>query len=234
MCGRFTLTQEEMEFASRFAKGVVRTRSKPRYNIAPSQKVAVLVVDKNGLVEKEMRWGWTPAWSKQLLINAQSETVNVKPTFKRAFAERRCLIPADGFYEWQTVGGKKSPVRFVLKSGEPFCFAGLWEPCVKVSAPDELPINDFPDEPAASQVVESALILTTAANDIVRPVHSRMPVILQPAHYDWWLEGGDMAGLAMTHPRNGELEWYRVSPLVNNARLDDVKCIARADQPRGG
>lgn len=232
MCDRFTLMQEEMEFASRFAKGVVRTRIKPRYNIAPSQQVAVLVVDKNRLVEKEMRWGWTPVWSKQLLINAQCETVNVKPTLKRAFAERRCLIPADGFYEWQTVGGKKSPVRFVLKSGEPFCFAGLWEPCMKVSAPDDLPVNDFPDEPAASQVVESVLILTTAANDIVRPVHERMPVILQPAHYDWWLEGGALAGMAMTHPRNGELEWYRVSPLVNNARVDDVKCIARAEQPR--
>jgi putative SOS response-associated peptidase YedK len=222
-----------MEFASRFANGVVRSRTTPRYNIAPSQPVAVMVVDRNGLVEKEMRWGWTPSWSRRLLINAQAETVNVRQAFKRAFAERRCLIPADGFYEWQMVGGKRQPVRFVLKSGEPFCFAGLWEPCQKPSAPEDLFVNDFPDEPAAGEVVESALILTTAANDIVLPIHNRMPVILQPSHCDWWLEGGNLADMAMTHPRNGELEWYPVSPLVNNARVDDVKCITRLEQPRG-
>ena len=222
-----------MAFASRFANAVLHTTVTPRYNIAPGQRVPVLVLGKNGVVVKEMRWGWPPPWSKQLLINAQSETVNEKRTFKRAYGERRCLIPADGFYEWLTEGGKKMPVRFVLKSGEPFYFAGVWEPWVKPEAREDLPANDFPDEPSPNQVVESLVILTTAANDVVRPVHSRMPVILQPSHCDWWLEGGDkgeLAEMAMSHPRNGELEWYRVSPLVNNARRDEPKCIARLEQ----
>ena len=223
-----------MEFVSRFANGVVHVRTKPRYNIAPSQSVSVLLLDKTGLTEKEMRWGWTTNWSKQLLTNAQSETVKSKRTFVKAFEKRRCLVPADGFYEWQTVLGKKQPVRFVLKSGAPFCFAGLWEACPKPPVDGVKPDSDFPDEPSASELVESALILTTAANDIVVPVHGRMPVILQEQHYDWWLDGGNLADMAMTHPRNGELEWYRVSPLVNNARTDDVKCIARLDQPRSG
>ena len=189
-----------------------------------------MVLEKNGAVMKEMRWGGTPSWSKQLLINAQSETVKEKRTFKRAYEERRCLIPADGFYEWLLEGGKKQPVRFVLKSGEPFYFAGVWEPWIKPEAPEELFENDFPDEPSPNQVVESLVILTTAANDVVRPVHSRMPVILQESHHDWWLEGGDkgaLADMAMSHPRNGELEWYRVRPLVG----DDPKCIARLEQP---
>lgn len=227
------MPQEELEFRTRFAEGgVMRVKTKPRYNISPGQKVAVLALGKNGLAEKEMRWGWPPPWSKQLLINAQSETVQVKQSFKKAYEKRRCLIPADGFYEWLTEGGKKAPVRFVLKSGESFCFAGVWEPWVKPEAPEDLFPNDFPDEPSPNQVVESLVILTTAANDIVRPVHSRMPVILQDTHYDWWLDGGDDGGLAhmaMNHPRNGELEWYRVRPLVG----DDPKCIARLEQPRG-
>ena len=233
MRGRYTLTQEELKFASRFANGVMHTTVTRRYNIAPGQRVSVLVLGKNGVAMKEMRWGWTPSWSKSLLINAQSETVKSKQTFSRAYEERRCLIPADGFYEWLTEGGKKQPVRFVLKSGEPFYFAGVWEPWIKPEAPEDLFENDFPDEPAQSQVVESLVILTTAANDVVRPVHSRMPVILQPNHYDWWLEGGDkgeLAEMAMSHPRNGELEFYRVSSMVNNARCDEVKCIARLKQ----
>lgn len=236
MCGRYTLTQADLAFASRFANGVLHTTVKPHYNIAPTQRVPVLVLERGRLVAKEMRWGWTPNGSKQLLINAQSETVPVKPAFKKAFADRRCLIPADGFYEWLTEGGQKAPVRFVLKSGEPFCFAGVWEPWVKPTPPEDLFENDFPEAPSPNKVVESLVILTTAANDIVRPVHGRMPVILQAGHQDWWLDGGDdgdLANLAMTHPRNGELEWYRVSPLVNDARRDEVKCIARLEQPRG-
>jgi putative SOS response-associated peptidase YedK len=126
-------------------------------------------------------------------------------------------------------------VRFVLKSGEPFCFAGIWEPWLKPTVREELEENDFPDEPAASEVVESLVILTTAANEIVRPVHGRMPVILQEQHYDWWLEGGadgGLAAMALKHPRNGELEYYPVTPLVNNVRCDEQRCIARNEQPR--
>lgn len=228
MCGRYTFTREDMEFASRFAGVVVRLFFAPRYNIAPTQQAAVVLVENGKLVQKEMQWGFKPGWAKAPIINAQVERVSEKRTFRGALESRRCLIPADGFYEWKQVGTTKQPIRITLKSGEPFCFAGLWQREIKPLAADETVVNDLDDEPPAGRVVDSFVIITTAANEFMRPIHHRMPFIVSPPHYDWWMETGprnDMYKSVMQFPAKDDLTGYTVSPRVNNARIDDVDCI---------
>jgi putative SOS response-associated peptidase YedK len=230
MCGRYTNSRdEERRVESRFAeRGIAEFTFSPRYNVAPTQRAPVLLVENDRLVEREMTWGFMPKWSKAPIINAKQETLGEKPTFRKAFAERRCLIPADGFYEWRSDGGRKMPVRFVLKSWKPFFFAGLWERYVRPVAEGETVVNDLDDEPPPTRTVDTFLIITTGANSVVWPVHDRMPVILQPTHYDWWLEPKptvDMAAMALGHPCNDDLTCYPVSPVVNNARHENPDCI---------
>ena len=230
MCGRYTLSRDEKRrIETRFAEqGIAEFTFSPRYNVAPTQRAPVLLVEHGRLVEREMTWGFLPVWSKAPIINAHQETLAQKPTFRKAFAERRCLIPADGFYEWRNDGGRKMPMRFVLRNREGFFFAGLWERHVKPVPEGETIVNDFDDEPPPSRTVDTFLIITTAANDVVRPVHNRMPVILQPNHSDWWLNPeptSETAAMALGHPRNDDLTAYPVSPMVNNARNDSPECI---------
>lgn len=157
---------------------------RPRYNIAPSQQIAVVRKSESGGEHagnfsrevRAMRWGLVPSWAKDpktgfKMINARGETVLEKPAYREAFKRRRCLIPADGFYEWQTEGRRKTPFRFALADGSPFAFAGIWE---RWKQPD-------------GRWLESCSILTTSANDLVRGIHDRMPVILDRRHYDAWL-----------------------------------------------
>lgn len=175
MCGRYTLSQPAEAIASVFQLDEVK--SEPRYNIAPSQLVPTLYQTESHARQFQMlRWGLIPAWAKDpaignKLINARSETVAEKPSFRSAFRHRRCLIIADGFYEWRRQEGKKQPFYFRLQDGL-FAFAGLWE---HWQDPD-------------GEVIDSCTILTTQANEILQPIHDRMPVILNPKDYDLWLD----------------------------------------------
>ena len=188
----------------------------PRYNVAPTQSnPIVLVNNENKRIMTPMRWGLIPSWAKEeaignKMINARIETVTQKPSFKTAFMKRRCLVPADGYYEWRKSGapGKKSPFRIVLKSKELFAFAGLWD----VWKNEE------------GETIQSYTIITTEADDLVSKIHPRMPVILRPENEDKWIDPtvNDLKTLrsALKPYPSDLMEMYEVSPLVGRANLD--------------
>jgi putative SOS response-associated peptidase YedK len=218
MCGRFTLRSTPAVVAQEFSL-FDEPDLAPRFNIAPSQAVAV-VRQKPGAEARELawlRWGLIPSWADDpsigdRLANARSETAATKPSFRSAFRSRRCLVVADGFYEWQRTNGRKQPYFVGLQSERPFGLAGLWERWEKG------------DEP-----VESCTILTTEANDLMKPIHERMPVIVPPEQYGLWLDPRcqdteKLAELLRPYPPEGMLA-YPVSTLVNNPRNDVPQCV---------
>ncbi len=180
MCGRFTLRTSTDALAKYFLEATIDVSLpflKPRYNIAPTQMIAALRNNEQGEPEyHEFRWGLIPSWAKDAkigntMINARGETIAEKPAFRAAFKRRRCLIPADGFYEWRAIGKQKKPSYIYASSDQPFCFAGLWE---------------YWESPDA--VIESATIVTTSANHFMRDLHDRMPVILNRSDLRRWLD----------------------------------------------
>ena len=218
MCGRYTLISNISEFQGRFGFVMDEPPSGPRYNVAPTQ--SVLTVVNNGERRGEMmRWGLVPSWAKDIkignrMINAVSETAATKPAFRSAFRYRRCLVLADGFFEWRREGKKRVPLYFSQKSGEPMAFAGLWE-------------NWKSQE---GEWVHSCTILTTAANSFIEPIHSRMPVILSAETEPLWLDPltetpDNLEPLLLPAPSE-LLEVSEVSPVVNNARSEGPECIA--------
>ncbi len=220
MCGRYTITIDADSV--REDLGIVQMPADftPRFNVAPTQPIAV-VADANTRAAEWMRWGLIPSWAKDpiigsKLINARAETVNEKPSFRAAFAKRRCLILADGFYEWQKGAGAKGrsqPYYFRREDGKPFAFAGLWE---FWKSPEGEPIR-------------SATIITTAANDLVRPVHERMPVMLSGDDLWTWLEGAsesDLLALLKPYPPE-QMMRFPVSPMVNRPEYDRPDLIAQ-------
>ncbi len=218
MCGRFFLLASPPELADLFGLADVPD-APPRYNIAPSQPVAVVRVADAGRELVRLRWGLIPPWSrdgKVAPINARSETAADKPMFRHAFRKRRCLIPASGFFEWMNTGAKKKqPFCIRLIDDKPFAFAGLWERWEGPAGP-----------------VDSCAILTTEANELVRPVHDRMPVILDRRHFDQWLapkeqDAGALAPLLRPFAAD-RMRAYPVSPLVNSPRNDDARCLEPA------
>ncbi len=220
MCGRFNQTASGEEIAEAFSLDAAPLLA-PRYNIAPTQPVAVVLLEPGGRrVLAERKWGLVPrdALSKERgFINARAESAAAKPAFAEAFAARRCLVPATGFYEWRLLDSRRrQPWLFRLASGAPFAFAGLWEPA-PVAIPDAVP---------------SCTILTTQPNELTRPVHDRMPVILEPADYTRWLDPAlrapyELRALLRPLPADG-MTAYPVSDRVNNAGFDDAGCIAPA------
>ena len=214
MCGRYTLRTLAAELAE-FFDLICDPVWAPRYNIAPTQTVLVVRQALHAPHRESalMRWGLVPSWSKSLtgppLFNARSETVAEKPSFRTAFKRRRCLIPADGFYEWQVVSPKqKQPHYITLRGGGPFAFAGLWESW----------------QPPHGPSVESCTILTTSANSFMQPLHDRMPVILSPDEYTIWLdpeltEPEPLLSLLDQYP-SGEMSAHPVGTLVNSVRND--------------
>ncbi len=193
----------------------------PRYNIAPSQDAPVVrAADDGGARELAMlRWGLIPPWAKEAaignrMINARAETAAEKPSFRAAFKKRRCLVPADGFYEWKLEGTRKQPYRVFLDGGGTLAFAGLWERWR-----------------GGGETIESFAILTTDANPLLAPIHDRMPVILEPAAWPAWLEveGTPPEALAalLAPAPDDALDAYPVSTRVNSPRNDDADCIAR-------
>ncbi|GJL61875.1 MAG: DUF159 family protein [Nitrospirales bacterium] len=220
MCGRYTLRKSEIELAAR--KTVVRSKVKPRYNIAPSQQVPVFRVNSEGQLEDlTLHWGLIPSWAKESkssysMINARVETVRTKPAYRGPFKKRRCLLPVDGWFEWQKQDkGPKQPYLFLLPEDEPFFFAGLW---------------DHWESKEGEESIDSCTIITTEANQLVQPVHHRMPVILKPKDYDAWLDPAydDSTQLEqlLTSSSPNALTCYPVSLAVNNARHDGPDCVA--------
>jgi putative SOS response-associated peptidase YedK len=220
MCGRFTLTLDPGELKEDLNLGEITFEYQPRYNVAPTQPVAAVRDAQTRNIEL-LRWGLIPSWAKDItigdrLINARSETLTEKPSFKNAFAKRRCLILADGFYEWHQGGsGPKIPYYFKLKSGKPFAFAGLWE---------------FWRSPEGDEL-RTCTIITTAANELVAQHHQRMPVILPVTGLHSWLAlqtpAADLQHLLAPYPAE-EMTAYPVSKAVNRPENDSIECIQPA------
>lgn len=193
----------------------------PRYNVAPTQGVAVVRAGAEGRRLDVLRWGLVPAWVKDVkqaptLVNARVDTLLEKPSFRGAFRSRRCLIPADGFYEWKTIGGKKQPMYFSLNEGTPFALAGLWE---RWEGPD-------------GTVIESCTTLTTEPNAVVAEIHDRMPVIVPPEAYALWLDPRvtdpqRLVPLLGAYPADA-MRVHAVSPRVNAATAEGPDCIEPA------
>lgn len=220
MCGRFTQTRTWPELAElyRLADTLDPPHVRPRYNIAPTQDIAVVRRrDVSGQRELALlRWGLIPAWAKDMdmaarMINARVETVHEKPSFRRAFRQRRCLIAADGFYEWQKQHrGPKQPYFITVAGDRPFAFAGLWEAWNAPGGP----------------VVESCTIITTEATAELRPIHDRMPAILMPEAFDPWLAPSlpPEAARDLLKPFEGDMTAFPVGLRVNSVGNDDPGC----------
>lgn len=223
MCGRYTLHSRADVIAERFCVQVPPTLPE-RFNIAPSQQV--LAVRLNSETRQRelvaLHWGLIPFWADDPSIgnrmaNARSETVAGKPSFRHAYKSQRCLVVADGFYEWQETNGKKQPYYVTLKGDGPFGLAGLWERWDKQGEP-----------------IESCTILTTDANEIMSAIHERMPVIIPPEKYPLWLDSGQHDGKKISgllRPfDSSQMSAYPVSAFVNNAKHDTAQCIQPAER----
>ncbi len=217
MCGRFTLTANPQVVRDVFSLTTVPEGIEPRYNVAPTQPVAV-ITNEDPTALTFHRWGLVPSWAKDLsignkLINARAETAHEKPAFRAAFKRRRCLIPSSGFYEWKQTDGSKEPHFIHLRDEPVFAFAGLWEVW---------------HSPEGDQM-RTCTILTTEANSLVKSLHTRMPVILKPEDFDAWLEPDEVPAEAllplMASYDADEMAEYEVSKLVNRPSYDTPELI---------
>ena len=221
MCGRFTLTVDPADLQDAFGLSEPPPAGLlPRYNIAPSQAVAVVANTGGGKLEL-FRWGLIPSWAKDekigyKLINARAETLREKPSFRAALKRRRCLVLADGFYEWKRAGQSKVPMYLTLKDGRPFAFAGLWETW---KSPE-------------GKLIRSCTIITTAPNALVEKIHDRMPAILPPPARAAWLAPDELPAeqvLPLLKPlAAAQMKAIAVSSLVNNPRFDSPECVVPA------
>ncbi len=217
MCGRFTLTVDPEQLALAFGLTTV-PEFVPRYNVAPTQDALVITADRPA-VAQFMRWGLIPSWSKDSsigskLINARAETAAEKPSFRTALRRRRCIVPASGFYEWQARAGGKQPLYLTVKDAPVIGLAGLWETW----------------RGPAGEDVRTFTILTTAANDFMKPFHERMPVILHPNDYPVWMDMADvpdpvLTGLMTQVFEPEAMQAVEVSKLVNKPAIDSPECI---------
>lgn len=223
MCGRFTLYVDSKKLNTVFHLTENIFDYVPRFNIAPGQNIPVITQGAGGRVFSYMKWGLVPHWAKDMkignrLINARAETIDEKPAFKTSFRHRRCLIPADGFYEWKKKSdGKKQPVYISLPDRSVFAFAGIW---AQWNSPE-------------GNIIKSCSIITTGANEFIRRIHDRMPVILDESRqFQEWLEQDDAPGLKkLLRPYCGELEAHPVSAAVNSAGYDSPYLIEKVDMP---
>ncbi|MBD1904641.1 SOS response-associated peptidase [Funiculus sociatus GB2-A5] len=219
MCGRFSQSKSAETIAQVFQVNNVPPLT-PRYNIAPTQQIQTILqnAEQSQREFQILHWGLIPSWAKDpkmgaRMINARAETVAEKPSFRAAFKQRRCLILADGFYEWQQQEKKKQPFYFRMNDENPFAFAGLWE-------------HWKSDD---GEVINSCTILTTEPNDLMRPVHNRMPVIIDPKDYDLWLDTEVKTPellQPLLHPYSAEeMTAYPVSTKVNKPVNDSAELI---------
>jgi len=218
MCGRFTIRVETPEVVDALEVGSVTEAVAPSYNVAPGTGVPVVVLEDGLRVLKRFRWGLIPSWAKDAsignrLINARGETVAEKPAFRKAFVQRRCLIPADGFYEWKAGPAGKEPWYITLKDRPVFAFAGLWERW---------------KDPEGDEVLSCAII-TIAANEFMQPIHHRMPVILPAGAEARWLDPAlkdraALEALLIPYPAN-LMQAHPVARTVNSPRNDSEQCM---------
>jgi putative SOS response-associated peptidase YedK len=216
MCGRYTLRTPVDTLAERFEIDDTPSSTAASYNVAPTQGVATVLVEGGKRKLEMLHWGLIPSWADDpsignKMINARAETVAEKPSFRKAFRNHRCLVLADGFYEWQKTANGKQPYYIRMEDDSPFAFAGLWERWKNGSE------------------VRSATIITTDANDIVAPIHNRMPVILHPEDYGLWLdpdfdEKEPLTTLLKPYPAEA-MEAYPVSRRVNSPSNNEPSCI---------
>jgi putative SOS response-associated peptidase YedK len=216
MCGRFHLTASPEEIAEHFQLSRL-PKYQPSYNIAPARKILCIVeLEDKSLKAVNLFWGLVPSWSKDSknshhLINARAETIREKPSFRAAFQKRRCLIVAQGFYEWQKLESGEQAFHIHRQDNQLFAFAGVWE--------------HWQQE---QQALYSCSVITTEANELMQPIHDRMPVILPPDHYSNWLDkytSVDQAFMLLDNLAYANMATTRVSDWVNNPRHEDERCI---------
>jgi len=218
MCGRYTLAAEPDELLETFDVPELRFDYRPRYNIAPGQDAPVVAEDRRGRRIGLLTWGLVPAWREEPgsgIVNARAESVAVRPSFREAFARRRCLLPADGFYEWRREGEVKVPYWYRPAAGGLLAFAGVWE---RWTRPGHDARHTF-------------TVLTTAANEDVRPIHDRMPALVPRDAWDSWLDVGtgmDALRATLRPAEAGTLAAHRVSTRVNRTSEDDPSLIGPA------
>ncbi len=217
MCGRYTQTKSGEAIARTFNLSAT-PEAQPRYNIAPTQVVGAIAQPNQEREYKPFKWGLVPSWSKDpsigsRMINARAETAAEKPSFRASFKRRRCLILADGFYEWQKVGKQKQPYYIQVGDRDLFSFAGLWEKW----------------ESGDGSYLETCTILTTEPNDLMQTIHNRMPVIIHPKDYDLWLDPEIQDGRHVQHLlrpyEEDAMALYSVSKTVNSPRNETPECI---------
>jgi putative SOS response-associated peptidase YedK len=227
MCGRFTLTQPASIAAKFELDNFAPTEPEfyePHFNVAPTQRIVVIPTVDGQRQARRMRWGLVPYWAKDIkigasLINARAEGIESKPAFRAAFKSRRCLIPADGFYEWQSGPRGKQPYRVTLADGAMFAFAGLWERW---------------RNPATDDWIESCCIVTCDTNELTAKFHDRMPVIIAAEDYDTWLTGTPEQALTLLNPYPAEeMRAYPVSSLVNSPRNDTAELVTEVREQTG-
>ena len=215
MCGRYTLTKPIKDIESHFKPVRIGLKYFPSFNIAPSQLSAIITYSSNKLNLVEMKWGLIPSWSKDVsignkLINARSETLNEKPSFRESFKKRRCLIPADGFIEWK----EKKPYFIRMRNQALFAFAGLWSTW------------DSGDE-----TLNTFTIITTKANKILSPIHSRMPVLLHPDNYETWFTADPNSLPSLfSGCLEEKLEYYEISTAINSPKNNKSSLLNPAGQ----
>ncbi len=226
MCGRFTqmMTWRELHELYALAEPLAPPHMQPRYNGAPTQDFAICLPDENGnRVIARLRWGLVPSWAKDIrmgarMINARAETVHEKPAFGAAFRSRRCLVPADGWFEWQRAGHGKQPYFLSLADGSPLSFAALWE-----------------NWDRGGESLQTFTIITTDADAPLADIHHRQPAIINPEHFSVWLDTASSADTLLDlvrEPRAGPYEIRAVSTRVNSVRNDDPDILTPMSQQR--
>lgn len=222
MCGRYVLKRRDLEALARRLGVQSREEFRSRYNVAPASVVPLIRKRPAGRTELAgVRWGLIPAWTKpdaplKPLVNVRSETLVTR--FRDALPSRRCILPASGFYEWQTVGARKQPWYFARRDEEPFGLAGIWDTWRSTDG----------------MAIETCTVLTTAPNAVLAPIHDRMPVLLTPAQCETWLQAPIETAVALLQPAPAEATTgFRVGPAVGNARNDGPECIAPAPDGPG-
>jgi len=219
VCGRYSLAVDAVMFAKYFNMVIEELDFYSRYNIAPGQPAPVIGIIEGKRAFYDMQWGLRPDWLREkqgskILINARAETLCSKPTFRRSFEHRRCLIPADGYYEWKKNKGGKTPFRIILPDAPVFAFAGIWD--------------FYTDNRGIKK--PSFCIITVAASSQIQSIHQRMPAILPDARsMDRWMDTGSPAAslLDILKPYEGRMDAYPVSPAVNSPLCDSPECIKR-------
>ncbi|TQR38516.1 SOS response-associated peptidase [Brevibacillus brevis] len=218
MCGRFTLVTNLELWNARFQIEVIPFDMQPRYNIAPGQLIPAIISDQGKRRIGQLKWGLVPSWAQDeksgyKMINARSETLTEKPAFRRLFERKRCIIPADGFYEWQQRESGKQAMRIMMKTGEPFAFAGLFDTW---TSPE-------------GEKLHSCTIITTKPNDVVADIHDRMPVILNEQDEAIWLDrekfDADLLQSLLVPYDHEQMKAYPVPAMVGSPKNDMPECI---------